>query len=364
MTATIGRPAKALTVTAAERRQLESMARSQSLPAALVQRAKMILALADGASNSAVARDFRVSRPTVALWRSRYRERGLAGLHNELKPGRPRSTSDDQIATLINTALQTRPKGRTHWTRGSLAAETGLTKTTVHRYLTLFGIQPHRTRSFKLSTDPFFIEKLRDIVGLYLNPPEHALVLCVDEKSQVQALERTQPILPMGLGYVEGVTHDYFRHGTTTLFAALDVANGSVITQCKPRHRHQEFLAFLRHVEASVPADLEVHLICDNYATHKHPKVRAWLARRPRFHVHFTPTYSSWLNQVERWFALITNQAIRRGSFESVTDLKRKINEFVEHYNQHPVPFVWTATADSILAKLERLCKVISGTAH
>lgn len=360
----MGRPAKEFVVTADDRVQLESIARSQSLPAGLVRRAQMILRMANGESNSAVARRFRVSRPTVTMWRTRYRERGIAGLHNELKPGRPRSTGEEQIAKLINTALKARPKGKTHWSRRSLAEVTGLSTTTVHRYLTLFGVQPHRTRSFKLSTDPFFIEKVRDIIGLYLNPPEHALVLCVDEKSQVQALERTQPLLPMGLGYVEGVTHDYVRHGTTTLFAALDRANGRVLTQCKPRHRHQEFLSFLRHIEASVPPHLDVHLICDNYATHKHPRVRSWLARRPRFHLHFTPTYSSWLNQVERWFALITNQAIRRGSFESVTDLKRQINAFVDHYNQHPRPFMWTATAESILAKLERLCKVISGTQH
>lgn len=360
----VGRPAKQLKVTMADRAQLQSIARSQSLPAALSRRAQMILRLADGETNSAVARRYRVSRPTVSLWRVRYSERGLAGLHNELKPGRPRSTSDDQIAALVNTALKSKPKGKTHWSRRGLAAETGLSKTTVHRYLGLFGLQPHRSKSFKLSTDPFFIEKVRDVVGLYLNPPDHALVLCVDEKSQVQALERTQPLLPMGLGYVEGITHDYIRHGTTTLFAALDIANGSVLTQCKPQHRHQEFLSFLRHIEANVPATLDVHLICDNYGTHKHAKVKAWLARRPRFHLHFTPTYSSWLNQVERWFALITNQAIRRGSFDSVTDLKRKINEFVEHYNQHPRPFKWTATAESILAKIERLCKVINGTSH
>jgi putative transposase len=360
----IGRPAKELMVNVADRAQLESIARSQSLPAALSRRAQMILRMADGESNSAVARRFRVSRPTVTMWRTRFRERGMAGLHNELKPGRPRSTSEEQIAELIHTALKERPKGKTHWSRRGLAGETGLSKTTVHRYLTLFGVQPHRSRSFKLSTDPFFIEKVRDIVGLYLNPPDHALVLCVDEKSQVQALQRTQPLLPMGLGYIEGITHDYVRHGTTTLFAALDIANGSVLAQCKSRHRHQEFLAFLRHIEANVPASLDVHLVCGNYGTHKHARVKAWLARRPRFHLHFTPTYSSWLNQVERWFALITNQAIRRGSFDSVTDLKRKINEFVEHYNHHPQPFMWTATAESILAKLERLCKVINGTSH
>jgi transposase len=348
----------------AERLQLESIARSQSLPAGIVKRAQMVLRMADGESNTKVARRYRVSRPTVTMWRTRYRERGITGLHNELKPGRPRSTSEEQVAQLIDTALRRKPQGKTHWSGRGLAAETGLSKTTVHRYLSLFGVQPHRSRTFKLSTDPFFIEKVRDIVGLYLNPPQNALVLCVDEKSQVQALERTQPVLPMGLGYVEGITHDYIRHGTTTLFAALDVANGSILSQCKPRHRHQEFLSFLRHIEANVPEHLDVHLICDNYGTHKHAKVRAWLSRRSRFHLHFTPTYSSWLNQVERWFALITNQAIRRGSFDSVTDLKRKISEFVEHYNQHPRPFMWTATAESILAKLERLCKVINGTSH
>jgi putative transposase len=360
----MGRPAEKLKVSAADRAQLESIARSQSLPAALSRRAQMILRMVNGESNTVIAEHYRVSRPTVSFWRTRFRERGLAGLHNELKPGRPRTTSDEQVAVLINTALKRKPEGRTHWSRRSLAEVTGLSATTVHRYLTLFSVQPHRTKSFKLSTDPFFIEKVRDIVGLYLSPPEHALVLCVDEKTQVQALERTQPVLPMGLGYVEGITHDYIRHGTTTLFAALDVANGSIITQCKPKHRHQEFLSFLRHIEAQVPEHLDVHLICDNYGTHKHAKVRAWFAKRPRFHVHFTPTYSSWLNQVERWFALITHQAIRRGSFDSVADLKRKIDAFVKHYNQHPRPFTWTATADSIIAKLERLCKVINGTAH
>lgn len=353
----MGRPAVELSVTAQDRMQLESIARSQSLPAALSRRAQMILRLADGETNSAVARRYRVSRPTVSLWRKRYADQGIAGLHNALKSGRPRSTGEDQIAQLINTALTRKPNGKTHWSRRSLADATGLSKSTVHRYLTLFGLQPHRSKSFKLSNDPFFIEKVRDIVGLYLNPPDHALVLCVDEKSQCQALERTQPVLPMGLGYVEGITHDYVRHGTTTLFAALEVANGTVLTQCKPKHRHQEFLAFLRHIEANVPEPLDVHLICDNYGTHRHARVKAWLARRARFHLHFTPTYSSWLNQVERWFALITTQAIRRGSFDSVADLKRKIDEFVKHYNQHPKPFMWTATAESILAKIERLCK-------
>src|SRR5271155_5511854 len=359
-----GRTAKELVVSADDRVQLESIARSQSLPAGLVRRAQMILHMASGESNSAIARRFRVSRPTVTTWRRRYRENGIAGLHNELKSGRPRSTGEEQIAKLINTALKARPKGKTHWSRRSLAEVTGISTTTVHRYMSLFGLQPHRSKSFKLSNDPFFIEKVRDVVGLYLNPPDNALVLCVDEKSQVQALERTQPMLPMGLGYVEGVTHDYVRHGTTTLFAALDIANGSVLTQCKPHHRHQEFLSFLRHIEANVPVHLDIHLICDSYGTHKHAKVRAWLARRPRFHLHHTPTYSSWLNQVERWFALITQQAIRRGSFRNVRELVQKIDAYVAHYNAHKRPFVWTATANSIFDKLQRICKLINGTRH
>jgi len=225
-----------------------------------------------------------------------------------------------------------------------------------------FLVQPHRQKTFKLSTDPFFVEKVRDVIGLYLNPPDNALVLCVDEKTQIQALDRTQPLLPLGLGYAEGVTHDYIRHGTTTLFAALDVATGQVITQCKQRHRHQEFLGFLRKIEDSVPTDLDVHLIVDNYCTHKHHKVIEWLARRPRFHIHFTPTYSSWLNQVERWFGIISQRAIRRGTFKNVKQLIEKIENFVAHYNKNTKPFSWTATADSIFEKLGRLCKRISGT--
>ena len=227
-----------------------------------------------------------------------------------------------------------------------------------------FGLQPHRQKHFKISTDPFFVEKVRDIVGLYLHPPDHAIVLAVDEKSQIQALDRTQPLLPLGLGYVEGVTHDYVRHGTTTLFAALDVASGRVLTQTRRRHRHQEFLQFLRHIEASVPKKLEVHLIVDNYATHKHATVRRWLAARPRFQVHYTPTYFSWLNQVEIWFNIITQRAIRRGTFRSVRDLVAKIGSFVREYNRCCRPFVWTATPDSILEKLERLCKAVAGTRH
>jgi transposase len=319
---------------------------------------------ADGVANGIIAERCEVSVPTISHWRRCWRERGVAGLHGELRPGRPRSYNDERVAALMRKVLRTRPPNATHWSVRSAAAASGISKSTVARYFALFGVQPHRSKSFKLSTDPFFVEKVRDVVGLYLNPPDKALVLCVDEKSQVQALERTQPVLPMGLGYVEGVTHDYYRHGTTTLFAALDVLDGKVVTQCKPRHRHQEFLGFLRHLDASIPAGLEVHLIADDYGTHKHPKVRAWLARHPRYHMHYTPTYSSWLNQVERWFGLITQQAIRRGSFRSVRDLIRKIDAFVAHYNTSSRPFVWTATADSILEKLKRLCKVINGTSH
>jgi putative transposase len=245
-----------------------------------------------------------------------------------------------------------------------MAKATGLSKSTVQRVWSVFNVQPHRQKHFKLSTDPFFVEKVHDICGLYLNPPDHAMVLCVDEKSQTQALERTQPLLPLGLGYVEGVTHDYVRHGTTTLFAALDVANGQVMTRCSPRHRHQEFLQFLKHIDANVPPELDIHLVVDNYSTHKHVKVKRWLAARPRYHIHFTPTYSSWLNQVEIWFNIITQKAIRRGSFSSVRDLVDKIRHFTEAYNPDAVPFMWTATADSIIQKIQRLCQAISGSGH
>jgi transposase len=360
----MGRANTALTISEADRAQLDSMVRSRSMPHSLVRRARIVLLSGAGQSNREVARRCGVSAPAVSHWRRRYQERGLAGLHDELRPGRPRTHDDEQVAELIKLVVARKPDHATQWSVRSAAEETGISKSTVGRYFALFGLQPHRAKSFKLSTDPFFVEKVRDIVGLYLNPPDKALVLCVDEKSQVQALERTQPLLPMGLGYVEGVTHDYYRHGTTTLFAALDVLDGKVVTQCKPRHRHQEFLGFLKHLDANLPAQLEVHLIADNYGTHKHPKVKAWLATHPRYHMHYTPTYSSWLNQVERWFGLITHQAIRRGSFRNVKELVQKIDGYVAHYNLHRRPFVWTATADSILAKLQRLCKVINGTSY
>lgn len=359
-----GRPKQLLVLSDEARQDLEGLSSSRSMPHGLVQRAKIILLAAQGNSNAHIADKLRISRPTVGIWRRRYLDHGLEGLHDELKPGRPRSITDEKVGALVSKTLDSTPKGATHWAVRSLAKSAKVSKSTVHRIWNAFGIQPHKQNHFKLSNDPFFIEKVRDIVGLYLSPPKKAIVLCVDEKSQIQALDRTQPMLPMGLGYVEGVTHDYIRHGTTTLFAALDIATGSVITQCKHRHRHQEYLAFLKHIEAQVPQDLQIHAIADNYATHRHKTVKNWLLRHPRWHIHHTPTYASWLNQVEIWFHLITQQAIRRGTFSSVKQLINKIQLYVDNYNRHPHPFIWTATADSILAKIQRLCQRISGTQH
>lgn len=359
-----GRPKKPIILSDQEHEQLTSIVRSRSLPHGLVRRARIVLLAAEGVKNNEIAEKVGLSPQSICKWRQRYVQQGLSGLHDELRPGRPRSVSDEQVAVLIRKTLKTKPKDGTHWTIRSMAKETKLSRPTVHRVWKAFGLQPHRQRHFKLSTDPFFVEKVRDIVGLYLNPPDKAMVLCVDEKSQVQALDRTQPLLPMGLGYVEGVTHDYVRHGTTTLFAALDIATGKVLTSCKRRHRHQEYLQFLKHIDKNVPEDLDIHLVVDNYATHKHTKVKRWLAARPRYQVHYTPTYASWLNQVEIWFNIITQKAIRRGTFRSVKDLVSKINQFVNHYNKETQPFVWTATADSILEKIKRLCQCISETQH
>ncbi len=360
----IGRPTTVITLNKEERNQLEAIRRSHSLPASIVRRATIILLAAEGMVNIEIAAKLDVTNSTVGFWRRRFAENGIEGLHDELKPGRPRSLGDEQVAELINKVLHTKPSAATHWSVRQCAEETGISRSTVHRIFNLFGLQPHRSTTFKLSTDPFFVDKVRDIVGLYMNPPDRALVLSVDEKSQIQALNRTQPVLPMGLGYVEGVTHDYIRHGTTTLFAALDVASGKVLTQCKARHRHQEFLSFLRHIDANVPEELDIHLVIDNYATHKHAKVRAWLAARPRYTVHYTPTYASWLNQVERWFGLISQRCIKRGSFRSVKELIRNIQRFSDNYNKDSKPFMWTATADSIFEKLTRLLSIINGTAH
>ena len=354
--------ARSITLDADTRQQVEAFARSRSLPHALVVRAKVILMASEGMKSIDIAEKVGLSRVSVGKWRTRFAEGGLNGLYEELRPGRPRQIEEERIAVLITKTLRSTPRGQTHWSCRTMSESVGLSKSTVQRVWNAFGVQPHRQRHFKLSNDPFFVEKVRDIVGLYLHPPQHAMVLCVDEKSQCQALERSQPSLPLGLGYVQGYTHDYVRHGTTTLFAALDITNGQVLTQCRPHHRHQEFLSFLRLIESSVPEGLEVHIVVDNYGSHKHAAIKGWLARHERFHLHFTPNYSSWLNQVERWFSLITQRAIRRGSFGSVKELVAKIDEFVQAYNEDSAPFIWHATTESILEKLSRLCEAISGT--
>jgi putative transposase len=359
-----GRPARILSLTDEDRKQLESYVRSRSIPSGLSTRFKIILLAADGMENKKISEKVGLSRASVGKWRKRYFENGLQGLHDELRPGRPRSVSDEKVSELIHRTLKTQPEGETHWSTRTMGNEIGVSHMTVCRVWQTFGLKPHLSETFKLSTDPFFVEKVRDIAGLYLNPPENALVICVDEKSQCQALERSQPALPLGFGYAEGYTHDYIRHGTVTLFAALDVATGGVLAQTKKRHRHQELLQFLRHIDASVPPELDVHVIMDNYATHKHAKVRSWFARKSRYHLHFTPTYSSWLNQVETWFGIITRKTIRRGSFRSARELAEKIDQFVKSYNKSSKPFIWTATAESIFEKLNRLCKTISVTEH
>lgn len=361
---TRGRPKAPLILSDDAKQQLTAMANSRTLPYSQVRRAQIILMSADGLTNTAIAEKVGLSIAMVGMWRKRFIDQGLMGLYDQPKPGAPRTIDDDQVAHLIQTTLRKKPKGATHWTCRSIAKETNLSKSTVQRIWQAFNLQPHRQKHFTLSTDPFFVEKVRDIVGLYLNPPDKAMVLCIDEKSQVQALERTQPVLPMGLGYVEGITHQYRRHGTLTLFAALDLATGNVISQCKKRHRHQEFLQFLEHVDANVPQSLDIHLVVDNYATHKHAKVRNWLAARPRYHVHYTPTYSSWLNQVEIWFNIVTQKAIRRGSFSSTKQLKNRIDTFVKNYNADSRPLTWTATAESILAKINKFLTSFSGTRH
>ena len=369
----MGRPHKQeIVLSELERGELGELVRSRTAAHGLVRRARIVLASAEGVANTAIARELGLSIPAVGHWRKRFLEHGLAGLYGEQRPGRPRSHDDAAIAGLLATVLRSRPTVGTHWTVRGAAEASGISKSAVQRYFRLFGVQPHRSRSFKLSTDPLFVEKVRDIVGLYLNPPDNAVVLCIDEKSQIQALERTQPVLSIGLGHIDGITHDDKRpvsHGTTTLFAALDVANGQILAQCRARHRHQEFLSFLRRIDAAVPADLDIHLVIDNGAcppapprgTHKHPKVRRWLAERPRYHIHLTPTYSSWLNQVERWFSILTGREIRRGSFTSAKQLVRRIEAFVANYNATSRPFTWTATADDILHKLPEFARLSLG---
>jgi transposase len=352
-----GRPKSPLTLTPDERQQLESLAhRARSAPS-LARRARIVLACAEGHDNTVVAKRLRLSPTTVWLWRGRFVRDRVEGLYDEPRPGAPRTISDGHIEQVIVRTLETTPRDATHWSTRAMAAATGLSHMAIHRVWRAFGLQPHRSETFKLSPDPLLIPKVRDIVGLYVNPPQHAVVLCVDEKSQIQALDRTAPLLPMQPGQAERRTHDYKRHGTTSLFAALNVKTGTIIGKTHRRHRAQEFRHFLDRIDAHVPPDLDVHLIMDNASTHKTPAIRGWFAKRPRFHVHFTPTYSSWLNLVERWFAALTNKQLRRGVHRSVTELERAIAAFLQAHNENPKPFVWTKSADDILASIARFAQ-------
>jgi transposase len=357
-------PASALDVSDADRRELSVLTGSRAAPQGIAIRARIVLGAADGVANKVLARQLSTSLPTVLLWRRRFEEEGLIGiLEDRPRSGRPKQVSADQEAAVVEKTLHSKPKNATHWSVRLMARETGLSRATIQRIWSKHHLQPHRVESFKFSTDPEFVAKIRDIVGLYLNPPEKAIVLSVDEKSQIQALDRTQPILPLRPGLPERQTHDYERHGTTTLFAALDVVVGKVIGQCQPRHRHQEFLLFLNKIDAATPANAPIHLILDNYGTHKHPEVKAWFDKHPRYHVHYTPTSASWLNQVERWFAEITRTRIRRGTFRSVRDLEKAIRDYIRAHNKNPKPFQWVASANKIIAKVRKY-KRTSETGH
>jgi len=352
-----GRPKQALCLSEEDQQRLGSLAqRARSLPA-VARRARVVLACAEGLDNRAVAKKLRCSLGMVGKWRARFLKQRLEGLYDEQRPGAPRKISDEQIEQVVIQTLESIPRGQTHWSTREMAKNTGLNRMAISRIWRALGLQPHRTESFKLSSDPLLIEKVRDIVGLYMNPPDHAMVICVDEKSQIQALDRTQPMLPLRPGQVERRTHDYERHGTTSLFAALELKTSRIIGQLRRRHRSQEFRKFLGTIEANVPAGLEVHIVMDNYGTHKTAIIRNWFAKRPRFHVHFTPTYASWLNLVERWFAEITNKRIRRGIFRSVKELESAIREYIDVHNEDPKPFVWTRTADQILASIARFAQ-------
>ena len=348
--------AAALPLTESQREVLESLSRSSTIQHRLVLRARVLLLAADGVSNVDIADAVGVSRPTVLSWRAAFATSGLSSVGAKVAQGRGRKPSipDVKVAEIVELTLHAKPEGETHWSCRSMARRTGVSPSTVSRIWVARGLQPHRVDTFKLSNDKRFEAKLVDVVGLYLNPPDKAVVLCVDEKSQIQALDRTQPSLPMKKGRAGTMTHDYKRHGTTTLFAALDVLSGKVIGKCFDRHRHEEFLRFLRIIDTSVPRNLQIHMIVDNYDTHDHANVMAWLAKHPRFHLHFTPTSSSWLNLVERWFRELTDKAIRRGVFHSVPDLITAIEDYLRVHNDDPKPFVWTATAEQILAKVRR----------
>ena len=354
----MARPKPELALSDDERQTLTRWANRPKSTQRLALRARIILACAEGSSNKAVAAQLGVCAATVGTWRSRFVARRLEGLADEPRPGAPRTVTDEVVEQVVTRTLEAKPAHATHWSTRGMAKASGLSQSTVGRIWRAFGLKPHRADTFKLSTDPYFVEKVRDVVGLYLAPPEKAVVLCIDEKPQVQALDRTQPVLPMAPARTERATHDYARHGTTSLFAALDVATGSVIGKCHRRHRHQEFIKFLDHVNAVLPKEpgVAVHVVLDNYGTHKTPAVKRWFLRHPEYHLHFTPTSASWLNQVERFFAQITEDRIRRGVFTSVPQLERAIHEYLAEHNKDPKPFVWTADADAILERLKRVC--------
>jgi transposase/transcriptional regulator with XRE-family HTH domain/DNA-binding CsgD family transcriptional regulator len=359
-----GRPKVALELTVEEREQLSRWARRRTSSQALALRSRIVLGCADGLSNKEVAAREGVSQPTVGKWRSRFVDARLDGLVDDPRPGRPATVSAEQVEDVVVATLESTPKNATHWSRAKMAQRSGLSASTIGRIWKAFELKPHRADGFKLSNDPLFVDKVYDIVGLYIDPPDAAVVLCVDEKSQVQALSRSQPAFPMMPGMPEKRTHDYARHGTTSLFAAFNTADGTVISSVHRRHRTIEFKKFLTKIDAQVPAGLDIHLVCDNYGTHKTPAVKAWLARHPRFHVHFTPTYSSWLNQVERFFAYITADLLQRSDHRSVHALETDIRNWIKEWNENPKPFIWTKTADQILKSLTRLLNRINDGEH